>query len=202
MPAWAGSCASPCPTTASWRPKGFRSIAESERAGADLPMQPWKRSAGADHTSSSTAPKGSGACTWSRCPAPARSMSSAISTEDRSCGGGPRIDRVWQEGAGKRHTFEWQRGSLFTIPLNAFHRIVNAASSHHAAVRDLGAERDETSSIIRASSSTAARVHGAVLRRRRFLQAARGCRARSGAGLGDAADQSHPGRHQLRPAAR
>ena len=29
----------------------------------------------------------------------------------------------------KRHVFEWQAGSLFTMPLNACHRIVNAASS-------------------------------------------------------------------------
>jgi len=36
---------------------------------------------------------------------------------------------VWQEGQAKRHVFEWQKGSLFTIPLNAFHRIVNASSS-------------------------------------------------------------------------
>ena len=35
---------------------------------------------------------------------------------------------VWQEGDSKRHVFEWQKGSLFTIPLNAFHRIVNAGS--------------------------------------------------------------------------
>src|SRR5882757_88106 len=36
---------------------------------------------------------------------------------------------VWQEGQTKRHTFEWQRGSLFTIPLNATHRFINAGSS-------------------------------------------------------------------------
>jgi quercetin dioxygenase-like cupin family protein len=36
---------------------------------------------------------------------------------------------VWQEGQAKRHVFEWQKGSLFTIPLNAFHRIVNASST-------------------------------------------------------------------------
>src|ERR1700736_5377719 len=36
---------------------------------------------------------------------------------------------VWQEGQGKRHVFEWQKGSLFTIPLNAYHRVINAASS-------------------------------------------------------------------------
>jgi mannose-6-phosphate isomerase-like protein (cupin superfamily) len=36
---------------------------------------------------------------------------------------------VWQEGQSRRHVFEWQKGSLFTIPLNAFHRFINAASA-------------------------------------------------------------------------
>jgi len=36
---------------------------------------------------------------------------------------------VWLEGDKKRHTFEWQPGSLFSIPLNAWHRIVNAGSA-------------------------------------------------------------------------
>jgi quercetin dioxygenase-like cupin family protein len=36
---------------------------------------------------------------------------------------------VWQEGQTKRHSFEWGKGSLFAIPLNAFHRMVNASSS-------------------------------------------------------------------------
>jgi mannose-6-phosphate isomerase-like protein (cupin superfamily) len=35
---------------------------------------------------------------------------------------------VWQDG-GKKHIFEWQTGSLFAIPINANHRIVNASSS-------------------------------------------------------------------------
>jgi mannose-6-phosphate isomerase-like protein (cupin superfamily) len=35
---------------------------------------------------------------------------------------------VWQEG-GKKSVFEWQKGSMFAIPLNAYHRIVNASSS-------------------------------------------------------------------------
>ena len=35
---------------------------------------------------------------------------------------------VWQED-GKKSVFEWQKGSMFAIPLNAYHRIVNASSS-------------------------------------------------------------------------
>lgn len=35
---------------------------------------------------------------------------------------------VWGEENGKKLTFEWQKGSLFSIPLNAWHRIVNATS--------------------------------------------------------------------------
>jgi quercetin dioxygenase-like cupin family protein len=36
---------------------------------------------------------------------------------------------VWLENEQKRHVFEWQKGSLFSIPMNAMHRIVNASSS-------------------------------------------------------------------------
>jgi hypothetical protein len=35
---------------------------------------------------------------------------------------------VWQEG-GKKSVFEWQTGSMFAIPMNAYHRIVNASGS-------------------------------------------------------------------------
>ena len=36
---------------------------------------------------------------------------------------------VWLDGDSKRHVFEWQKGSLFSIPVNARHRIVNASSA-------------------------------------------------------------------------
>jgi quercetin dioxygenase-like cupin family protein len=36
---------------------------------------------------------------------------------------------VWLEGDTKRHVFEWQAGSLFSIPFNAWYRLVNASSS-------------------------------------------------------------------------
>ena len=36
---------------------------------------------------------------------------------------------VWQNSDSKKQTFEWAKGSLFSIPLNAFHRFVNATNS-------------------------------------------------------------------------
>ena len=36
---------------------------------------------------------------------------------------------VWLDKDSKRHVFEWQKGSLFSIPVNAWHRIVNATSA-------------------------------------------------------------------------
>lgn len=36
---------------------------------------------------------------------------------------------VWLEVGGKKHVFEWQTGSLFSIPVNAYHQIVNATAS-------------------------------------------------------------------------
>jgi gentisate 1,2-dioxygenase len=38
---------------------------------------------------------------------------------------------VWQKG-GKKHSFEWQRGSLFAIPLNAWHEHFNATAEEPA----------------------------------------------------------------------
>ena len=35
---------------------------------------------------------------------------------------------VWEEGNPRKLTFEWQAGTLFTIPLNASHRVVNATN--------------------------------------------------------------------------
>ena len=35
---------------------------------------------------------------------------------------------VWREGSSRKHTFEWSAGSLFGIPVNTNHRIINASS--------------------------------------------------------------------------
>ncbi len=39
---------------------------------------------------------------------------------------------VWTAGGGPREIFEWQPGSLFTIPLNTHHRLINAMPSQPA----------------------------------------------------------------------
>ncbi|MEX2598408.1 MAG: cupin domain-containing protein [Dehalococcoidia bacterium] len=36
---------------------------------------------------------------------------------------------VWEEGSNKKLSFEWGPGSLFGIPLNTFHRVINSTSS-------------------------------------------------------------------------
>lgn len=36
---------------------------------------------------------------------------------------------VWREGTARKQAFEWQPGSLFSIPVNTRHRLVNATSS-------------------------------------------------------------------------
>ena len=36
---------------------------------------------------------------------------------------------VWKEGSDSKQVFEWQAGSQFIIPLNAWHRIVNAMNT-------------------------------------------------------------------------
>ena len=35
---------------------------------------------------------------------------------------------VWQEGDARKPVFEWQKGSMFSIPMNAWYRLVNATS--------------------------------------------------------------------------
>ena len=36
---------------------------------------------------------------------------------------------VWRDGSSRRNTFEWETGSLFSVPINLWHTLVNAGSS-------------------------------------------------------------------------
>ena len=36
---------------------------------------------------------------------------------------------IWTDDQKKPHSFEWQRGSMFSVPLNCWHRIINAGGT-------------------------------------------------------------------------
>ena len=110
---------------------------------------------------------------------------------------------VWLEGDNKRHVFEWQKGSLFSIPVNAMHRIVNASSSPALLLGGTTAPNlmnliNNTDAIFNCPYP----VPRPLLRRRRFLQIQGRHRARSGARACHAANQFHSRHRQLRSAAR
>jgi mannose-6-phosphate isomerase-like protein (cupin superfamily) len=106
----------------------FRGIGVSKVQ--DLPMQPWKRMGGRGHFIQLYGTEGKWGCYVVEVPGagalhPEKHMYEEIYLVVEGRGS----TEVWLEGDKKRHVFEWQPGSLFSIPLNAMHRIVNATSS-------------------------------------------------------------------------
>ena len=95
----------------------------------NLPLKPWKRMGGNGTFIQLFGTEGLWGCYVIEVPG-----SGALATERHVYEEqylvieGRGTTEVWQEG-GKKHVFEWQKGSLFAIPLNAYHRIVNASSS-------------------------------------------------------------------------
>ena len=110
---------------------------------------------------------------------------------------------VWQEGQSKRHVFEWQKGSLFTIPLNACHRIVNAASAPALLLCGTTAPNvmnliDNPDFIFNCPYTFSERFSGAD----DYFKPQRRYRAGSDPRARHATHQSHSRHRQLRPAAR
>jgi quercetin dioxygenase-like cupin family protein len=106
----------------------FRGIGVSKVQ--DLPMAPWRRLGGKGTYIQLYGTEGKWGCYVVEVPG-----KGALNTEkhmyEKVClvVEGRGTTEVWLEGDRKRHIFEWQKGSLFSIPLNAYHRIVNATSS-------------------------------------------------------------------------
>ncbi len=96
----------------------------------NLPLQPWKRMGGRGSYIQLHGTEGKWGAYVVEVPgAGALNAEKHMYEEVYLVVEGRGSTEVWLEGDTKRHVFEWQKGSLFSIPVNAMHRIVNASSS-------------------------------------------------------------------------
>jgi mannose-6-phosphate isomerase-like protein (cupin superfamily) len=96
----------------------------------DLPRKPWKKTGGNGTFIQLLGTEGLWGCYVVEVPgAGALNPETHLYEEVYLVVDGRGSTEVWTEGNGKKLTFEWQRGSLFSIPINASHRIVNATRS-------------------------------------------------------------------------
>src|SRR5437016_6629506 len=96
----------------------------------DLPRKPWKRMGGNGTFIQLLGTEGLWGCYVVEVPgAGALNAEKHMYEEMYLVVEGRGTTEVWTEGNGKKLTFEWQKGSLFSIPMNAMHRLVNATSS-------------------------------------------------------------------------
>jgi mannose-6-phosphate isomerase-like protein (cupin superfamily) len=106
----------------------FRGIGVSKVQ--DLPRKPWARKGGLGTFIQLYGTEGKWGCFVVEVPGgsalnPERHMFEEIYYVVEGRG----TTEVWIDGDSKRHVFEWQAGSLFSIPMNAWFRIVNASST-------------------------------------------------------------------------
>ncbi len=106
----------------------FRGI--GMKRAQDLPMAPWKRLGGRGSYIQLYGTEGLWGSYVVEIPAGgALNVEHHIFEKQVYVVEGRGSTEVWQEGAAKKQTFEWAKGSLFSIPLNAYHRFVNATNS-------------------------------------------------------------------------
>ena len=106
----------------------FRNI--GVRRVQDLPRKPWKRMGGSGTFIQLFGTEGLWGCYVVEVPgAGTLNAERHLYEEQYLVVEGRGTTEVWADGSNKKQTFEWQRGSLFSIPVNAWHRIVNATSS-------------------------------------------------------------------------
>lgn len=95
----------------------------------DLPLEPWKRTGGRGTYIQLYGTETKWGCYVVEVPgAGALNPEKHMYEEIFFVVEGRGTTEVWMEGDTKRHTFEWQKGSMFSIPMNTMHRIVNASS--------------------------------------------------------------------------
>ena len=96
----------------------------------NLPLKPWKRRGGQGSYIQLYGTEGKWGCYVVEVPgAGALNVERHMYEEIFLVVEGRGTCEVWLEDEGRKHIFEWQKGSLFSIPLNAYYRIVNGASS-------------------------------------------------------------------------
>ena len=96
----------------------------------DLPLAPWQRMGGRGTYIQLFGTEGKWGCYVVEVPgAGALNAEKHLYEEIYYVVEGRGSTEVWLASDKKRHIFEWQPGSLFSIPVNAWHRIVNASSS-------------------------------------------------------------------------
>ena len=96
----------------------------------DLPLKPWKRLGGQGSYIQLYGTETKWGCYVVEVPAagalnPEKHMFEKIYMVIEGRGS----TEVWVDGGAKKHVFEWQKGSIFSIPMNAWHRVVNATNT-------------------------------------------------------------------------
>jgi quercetin dioxygenase-like cupin family protein len=96
----------------------------------DLPLEPWKRLGGRGSYIQLYGTEGLWGCYIVEVPpGGALNVERHLYEKNVLVVEGRGSTEVWQDGQSKPQTFEWQKWSLFSIPLNATHRFVNATNS-------------------------------------------------------------------------
>jgi quercetin dioxygenase-like cupin family protein len=96
----------------------------------DLPLEPWKRLGGRGSYIQLYGTEGLWGCYVVEVPpGGALNIERHLYEKNVLVVEGRGSTEVWQDGQEKPQTFEWQKWSLFSIPLNARHRFVNATNS-------------------------------------------------------------------------
>src|SRR6201998_3135825 len=96
----------------------------------NLPLAPWKRLGGRGTYIQLYGTEGKWGCYLVEVPgAGALNAEKHLYEEIYFVVEGRGTTEVWLDNDSKRHIFEWQKGSLCPIPVNAWHRIVNASSA-------------------------------------------------------------------------
>ncbi len=111
----------------------FRGI--GVRRVQDMPLKPWPRMGGKGTFIQLYGTEGRWGCYVIEVPpAGALNPEKHMYEEIMVVVEGRGTVEIWADGQTKPHTFEWQRGSMFSIPLNTNHRIINAAGSAPALI--------------------------------------------------------------------